>query len=177
VIERGEGENKIVRRRTYAGVFVGIEEEIMGKNQDRHFSQGTPAAAGPLFGDPAAVEEKKLKALSWAIDRAFSPVAEKAEKDITARKHQGADTSQEAFDSVGKIARSRQRLEVHKFIASEGSRGATLEEISKALDLPIQSASARVSELRRDGMIFDQGRRPTVSGRTARVHFAEEAKT
>lgn len=90
------------------------------------------------------------------------------ELDITRNRHRGADTSVAAFESTPPKRRAKQREEVLKIIKE--LRGATCEEVSRALDVCYTAASARMSELKRDGLIQDSGkRRPTSHGKAARV--------
>ena len=88
----------------------------------------------------------------------------------------GSDTSKEAAESmsphVGRIANL-----VLGYIVRQGIRGATCDEIEVELNLIHQTASARVNELAKRGMIVDRGyRRPTRSGRRATVWEAKATK-
>jgi hypothetical protein len=58
------------------------------------------------------------------------------------------------------------------FISECGSNGATCEEVARALEIPGNTASARVSELvNLKGRLKASGeRRPTVTGAKARVY-------
>jgi hypothetical protein len=95
-------------------------------------------------------------------------------KDITANRHRGADTSVAAHAKVPENAREIQRERILKFISSQGDEGATCEETEMALGLPHQTCSARITELRKGGRIFNKPdtKRVTSSGCLARVHFA-----
>jgi predicted HTH transcriptional regulator len=81
----------------------------------------------------------------------------------------GSDTSRDAAESMRPHVRSIAD-DVLAFIR-EGS--ATCDEVEEHLALRHQTASARVRDLVKDGKIRDSGaRRPTRSGRMARVYIA-----
>src|SRR5215207_4165751 len=89
--------------------------------------------------------------------------------DITANYHRGDLFSTAA--NPGRAAKARDRRRILAWLRERGDTGGTCEEAEEALGLSHQTASARFSELRRDGLIGDSGRRRrTKSGRTARVH-------
>lgn len=68
-------------------------------------------------------------------------------------------------------------LEVLEFLRARGERGATDDEIERALTLSHQSASARRRELVIMDLAYDSGhRRRTRSGRTATVWRAADVK-
>lgn len=80
-----------------------------------------------------------------------------------------SDTSLEAARSMVEIAPTH-RLAVFSFLVSRGDRGATDDEIERALGLRHQSASARRRELVQAGLVEEtEERRKTRSGRTATV--------
>lgn len=92
-------------------------------------------------------------------------------EDVTANYHRGDELSMAANPSAERKRRDRVRILAH--LRQRGDQGATCEEIEHALGMSHQTASARISELRRDEMIADSGRRrPTTSGRSARVHMS-----
>lgn len=74
--------------------------------------------------------------------------------------------------------RTTQRHEVLEFIRTV-SRGVTCDEVEMALDLPHQSASARITELHSMGLVYFHAddRRTTRTGRTARVYVATRQVT
>ncbi len=76
------------------------------------------------------------------------------EQDICARKHQGNRHSREAHERV-KIFKNSMRERCRIFIAGCGFQGATLAEICKAFGKEKNALSGRLSELRREGLIFD----------------------
>ncbi len=91
-------------------------------------------------------------------------------RDITKNRHRGADTSNVAFASTPAKARAKHRRIILDLVWAAGAYGKTCYEIEVALRLRHQTASARVSELLKDGWIEDSGqRRPTDTGRPARV--------
>jgi predicted ArsR family transcriptional regulator len=62
---------------------------------------------------------------------------------------------------------------VFAFVAGQRSAGATRDELSRALQLPIQSICPAVADLRRRGLLRQTtARRPTSSGRPAAVLIA-----
>lgn len=96
------------------------------------------------------------------------------DKDICVSRHRGAETSREAFLSTSPGTRSRQRGLVLRHIMESGERGRTCQECSEELAIPYTAASARITELQAEEKIhWREGvRRPTRSGKTARVYFA-----
>jgi hypothetical protein len=94
-------------------------------------------------------------------------------KDICVSRHRGAETSREAFATTAPETRSRQRELVFGHIQRAGDRGATCQECSDKLGIPYTAASARITELQAEERIHwtKDVRRPTRSGKTARVYF------
>lgn len=87
-------------------------------------------------------------------------------------RHGGADTSVAAHAGTPEGQREivRERVLAH---VQGLAVGATCDEVERALGLSHQTASARITELLARGVLFDSGmRRPTVTGRTARVYKA-----
>ena len=92
--------------------------------------------------------------------------------DICEGRHGGADTSIAAHRSKSDDERVAMRARLLEYIRSRGAEGATADEVERRLGLPHQSASARISEMFRDGAIHDSGRRrKTAHGRAARVYL------
>jgi predicted transcriptional regulator len=90
--------------------------------------------------------------------------------DICRNRHGGADTSMEAWESIANCA-GKIRKRVFDFIQEQGR--ASCEEIEISLCLSHQTASARLSELKRDGFIkICTQRARTRSGRSARIYEA-----
>lgn len=97
--------------------------------------------------------------------------------DICQRKHRGADTSAKAHERSKRKAPT-DRANIYCEIRLAGKGGLTCAEIETRLALSHQSASARISELSRRGMIRDtKRRRPTSSGCMARVYVTAETQT
>lgn len=72
--------------------------------------------------------------------------------DITRNRHKGAITSELANIRVSSI-KQRDREKILAFANFIGSYGITLKEVVKELDIPIQSASARLSELKAEVLL------------------------
>ena len=62
------------------------------------------------------------------------------------------------------------RLAIVRYIDGQRAHGATCDEIEVALGMRHQSASARITELRRGGKIEAVGKRPTRTGSKAAVY-------
>jgi DNA-binding transcriptional ArsR family regulator len=89
--------------------------------------------------------------------------------DICAERHGQNQESAEANERIEPFKGSL-REEVLRFVQERRDRGATTEEISRGLDLPYTTASARISELKRLGLVRASGqRRPTSRGCSAAV--------
>jgi hypothetical protein len=94
--------------------------------------------------------------------------------DITRNFHGGNAESQQAYLSV-KEHTGALRILVVRFIYRQSLRGATCDEIERALMLSHQTVSARVTEAKARGEIVPSGeRRPTRSGRKAAVYVDPE---
>jgi hypothetical protein len=90
--------------------------------------------------------------------------------DVCARKHRGSKTSAEAHDKV--VPRKQALRAMILTFVKEQLFGATVEEISEALRIRYTTASARVSELKRDGLLrISESRRQTATGCFAAVHY------
>ncbi len=85
--------------------------------------------------------------------------------DICASRHQGNEFSTEANPNPHQKSRDRLKIVLH--IRANGPR--TGEEIGNDLTMCYSTVSARMSELKRDGVIIKVGRRPTATGATAGV--------
>jgi hypothetical protein len=78
-------------------------------------------------------------------------------EDVCRPKHGGNAQSEQANDRAHPHKASmRERLE--NFIGHSGFEGATLRELSGYFAKPMHSLSGRISELKRDGKVFDSGR-------------------
>jgi hypothetical protein len=92
------------------------------------------------------------------------------EPDVCRRKHGGAATSVLADKRVQKAA---DREEILRLVRAAGTYGATLDELSLALDRPPNQISGRFTELRKRGAIIDtEQTRPTRTKSPARVYIA-----
>ena len=85
------------------------------------------------------------------------------DKDICARRHKGSPESTGANKRIAPLKEGLRR-KVYVFISLFGPQGASCEDVERGLGLKHQTASARVSELRRDGWIASVGRGKTSSG-------------
>jgi len=101
--------------------------------------------------------------------------------DITRNRHGGNPRSNEALPSHEQRRRDRARIVQHLHV--QGSHGATCWELSQALPMPYQTASGRLSELKRNDIVVCDssdadngiirvrliGRRSTATGSAADV--------
>lgn len=84
-------------------------------------------------------------------------------------------TSQAAARSIGHASQTI-RERILEFLAGQESQGATAEEVTFALELRLQTVTARLNELEQLRLTVDSGRtRPTSSGRAARVVLFRES--
>jgi hypothetical protein len=94
--------------------------------------------------------------------------------DVTAARHGGNAESEAAHESIAPD-KARLRRMVLAYVRSRGLVGATSEEAEQALGIPHQTVSARITELKAAGDVYDTGRRrPTRSGRNAAVVVADD---
>lgn len=90
-----------------------------------------------------------------------------APEDITSRKH-GGNPESEAAHRDAKPGKKIQHARILAFVAETGPK--TCWEISETLGIPYTTASARVSELRKNGSLWATGRqRITGTGSKAAV--------
>ncbi len=87
--------------------------------------------------------------------------------DICARNHVGNAQSRAAHEVILPTKQNAYVRILTELTANP--RGLTCEQLEESLGLKHQTASARVSELVRDGLIVVDGTRPTSSGCRARV--------
>ncbi len=84
--------------------------------------------------------------------------------------HANAPTTKRAAAVAIRPTAGRQRMKVLAYLQSQGTIGATDEQIQLALDLTGNSERPRRKELQALGLIEDSGHvRPTTSGRAAGV--------
>ena len=97
--------------------------------------------------------------------------------------HNNTETSAEAAESIKPVLGHLQNKVLDAFMAA-GPMGLTTEEAEQILGLKHQTCSARVNELSKcqpPYLVLGQDeahriiKRPTSSGRSARVYFAAEA--
>lgn len=94
----------------------------------------------------------------------------------TTLPHNGTETSIAAAESMRPHAETMRR-KVCQFIADQGAKGATDEEVQLGLDMNPSTERPRRGEVWGFGLITDSPgkRRPTTSGRMATVWFITEA--
>jgi DNA-binding MarR family transcriptional regulator len=86
--------------------------------------------------------------------------------------HRGVDTCIAAADAIASSLGRLQRV-VLNAIRSTGIHGATTNELADRLKIDRGSVQPRTSELRRQGLIIDSGRRrPNANGKSAIVWLA-----
>lgn len=92
--------------------------------------------------------------------------------DVTRNRHQGNPQS-EAAHRRNKSRSFTQRITIFGVLRETWLRktdGLTVEEISRVLDMRYTAVSARVSELKREGLVMPSGKtRPTETGSQAAV--------
>lgn len=69
-----------------------------------------------------------------------------ADQDITANKHQQNPASVKAHEVV-QLTKRQVCSKVYEYIVAQRDRGATSKETSRALNMPLQTVSARMSDL------------------------------
>lgn len=72
--------------------------------------------------------------------------------DVTLSKHGGNEASNDANVRIA-ASKGELRLQIYEFALLNEKRGITLKEVVSRLRIPIQTASARLSELKRDGVL------------------------
>lgn len=93
--------------------------------------------------------------------------------DICRNYHKGADTSVAAHTGTPVQHRITLREKVFCLLIGSADTGLTCDEVEVILGRTHQTVSARITELVAEGRIRDSfRRRPTRSGRQARVYIA-----
>jgi hypothetical protein len=111
------------------------------------------------------------RCIHCCADIFFGELHSHADSDITAANHGMAETSAAAHASTSDQTRERMRGSILAHIRVSGEVGATCDEVEMRLSMPHQTASARISEMLRGGLIRDSGdRRRTRTGKLARVY-------
>jgi len=119
----------------------------------------------------SSTDPRTQQHLKFGVDSPPSPAQPRRSRD-TGPPHNGTDTSRQAARSITPRAGSR-RAKVLELLQAEGSRGATIDELTITTGWPVQSVCPRVNELAKVGLIRDsRQRRPTRSGRSAIVWIA-----
>tara|TARA_R100000655_G_scaffold4483_2_gene14503 strand:+ start:7101 stop:7469 length:369 start_codon:yes stop_codon:yes gene_type:complete len=90
-------------------------------------------------------------------------------KDICKNRHRGNRESVAAFNGIKKTVSDR-REQVRQAIEAAGANGATVHEVAEEMGTNPNNISGRFSELKKDDVIEQIGRRPTASGSTAGVY-------
>ncbi len=91
--------------------------------------------------------------------------------DYCEARHQGADTSKQAFQETSGEVRRQQGEMILGALELAGDQGMTCEELARYIHRPYTSCSARISKLAHDRKIHDGGeRRKTSNDRDARVY-------
>jgi len=78
--------------------------------------------------------------------------------DITANRHRGSVTSMEAEERV-RPHKAEMWDKIHSYIAAQGKYGATTKEVRDGLKMHYTTASARLSEMKANGMVAVTDRR------------------
>jgi hypothetical protein len=95
-------------------------------------------------------------------------------KDVTGNYHGGNEESREAFELLGESAEADRRR-ILGLARRRGTHGVISDEAEVALNLRHQTCSARISELKRDGLLWPiDATRRTRQGRNARVLVARD---
>lgn len=89
--------------------------------------------------------------------------------DVTANYHRGNPYSVEAHESIKAAKEAGQRLVRRMLEETYRADGLSCDEFEVITGMIHQSASARFSELKRDGVIVEITKRPTRRGRAAAV--------
>lgn len=124
-----------------------------------------------MSANPTLFDRDVIRPTEW--DHA---TARSAERDVTRRFHRGDHQSALAHQSIEPKKTAMQK-QIHAFITECGPKGATCAEVEKALGLKHQTASARCTELRKDGQIFCNGlKRAAVGGQPGRVYVTSKGQ-
>ena len=92
--------------------------------------------------------------------------------DVTLKKHGGVSTSNEANQRVA-ATKADMRAEIYKLAILNGTYGLTLMDVNRRLGIKIQTASARLSEMLRDGVLIQKGEEKRESCRVLVPVYAE----
>ena len=95
------------------------------------------------------------------------------ESDICQNRHRGNPQSKEAFLKIRCDLPARRALCLCA-IFQVGSNGLTVHELAELLKTTPNAVSGRLTELKREGLIYKIGTRPTPTGGNAAVYVAKE---
>lgn len=95
--------------------------------------------------------------------------------DVCENYHGGNANSVDAFKKASGSA-SALRAEIFRYLVQQGSKGATCDEIEVALGIAHQTCSARCADLKREGAVYEYGKRKTRTGSNAGVLIARTGK-
>ena len=95
-----------------------------------------------------------------------------ARGDITANYHKGNPESKEAFRRLKREIEERDKAYIERALIRRGAYGLICDEAERMLGMKHQTCSARFTDLLAEKRITrTDERRPTRSGRPARVHI------
>ena len=93
-------------------------------------------------------------------------------KDITENYHGGSRESREAFKRLKREIAERDKQFIERAVMRRDHHGLTCDEAERMLSMRHQTCSARFTELVKERRLIRlDDRRPTRSGRPARVHI------
>jgi len=95
-------------------------------------------------------------------------------EDICRNYHGGNKNSEAAFNETSDDYYKKVQEAINRLVIRRGEVGITCDEAEVLLDLPHQTCSARFSQMKKDGMIYDTGLcRKTRRNRNAAVFVAD----
>ena len=90
--------------------------------------------------------------------------------DICQNRHKGNLESKAAFQTL-LPGLSHRRHHVLSLIQNAGLEGLTVHEAAELLETTPNAVSGRFTELKKDGLIYKVGKRPTSSGSLAGIYI------
>ena len=95
-------------------------------------------------------------------------------EDICRNYHGGNQYSEAAFNETSDDFFKKVQEAINRLMTRRGETGLTCDEAEVLLDLPHQTCSARFSQMKKDGMIYDTGLcRKTRRNRNATVFVSD----
>lgn len=94
---------------------------------------------------------------------------DRQQTDICQNRHRGNAESVAAFQTL-LPGLSHRRRHVLALIQKAGLKGLTVHEAAELLGTTPNAVSGRFTELKREGLIFKNGKRPTPAGSSAGVY-------